>query len=54
MDARNRRAAIYLRISQDRENALLGIDRHREDEEALVAARGWILQGVYEDNDISG
>lgn len=49
-----RRAAIYLRISQDREDPRLGVDRHREDAEALIAARRWSLVEIYEDNDISG
>lgn len=49
-----RRAAIYLRISQDREDTRLGVDRHREDAEALIAARRWSLVEIYEDNDISG
>ncbi|TDK25829.1 recombinase family protein [Arthrobacter crusticola] len=54
MDSDKRRAATYLRISQDRENTRLGVDRHREDAEALIAARRWTPVGVYEDNDISG
>ena len=54
MSTEPRRAAIYLRISQDRENTRLGVDRHREDAEALIKARGWAPAGVYEDNDISG
>ncbi|MGM0928824.1 MAG: recombinase family protein [Actinomycetota bacterium] len=54
MSSEQRRAAIYLRISQDRENTRLGVDRHREDADALIAARRWTLVGVYEDNDISG
>lgn len=54
MTSEQRRAAIYLRISQDRENTRLGVDRHREDAEALIAARRWTPIGVYEDNDISG
>lgn len=54
MDQEQRRAAIYLRISQDRENTRLGVDRHREDAEALIAARHWSLAGIYEDNDVSG
>lgn len=49
-----RRAAIYLRISQDRENTRLGVDRHREDAETLIAARGWTLVDIYEDNDTTG
>ncbi|MFW0178325.1 hypothetical protein [Rothia sp. P7208] len=35
-----RRAAIYLRISQDREMDGLAIDRQREQCEALAAYRG--------------
>ncbi|MDJ0356056.1 recombinase family protein [Paenarthrobacter sp. PH39-S1] len=54
MSSEQRRAATYLRISQDRENTRLGVDRHREDAEALIAARQWAPVGVYEDNDISG
>ena len=54
MSSEQRRAAIYLRISQDRENTRLGVDRHREDAEALVAARRWSVVDVYEDNDVSG
>lgn len=51
---RPRRAAIYLRVSQDRENTRLGVDRHREDAEQLIRARQWTSAGVYEDNDVSG
>lgn len=54
MSSEQRRAAIYLRISQDRENTRLGVDRHREDAEALIAARRWSVVDVYEDNDVSG
>lgn len=54
MSTEPRRAAVYLRISQDRENRRLGVDRHREDAEALIKARGWTPAGVYEDNDVSG
>lgn len=48
------RAAIYLRISLDRENNRWGVDRHREDAEALVKLRKWALVGVYEDNNVTG
>lgn len=54
MTSEPRRAAIYLRISQDRENTRLGVDRHREDAEALISARRWTVVDVYEDNDVSG
>ncbi|MCS6711153.1 hypothetical protein JSY14_03655 [Brachybacterium sp. EF45031] len=38
MSAEPRRAAVYLRISQDRKNRRLGVDRHGEDAEALIKA----------------
>ena len=43
MSIEPRRAAIYLRVSQDRENTRLGVDRHREDAEALIKARACLL-----------
>lgn len=46
-------AAIYCRISQDREGAGLGVDRQRADCEALARERGWHVVGTYVDNDIS-
>lgn len=51
-DARTR-AVIYCRISQDRTGAGLGIDRQREDCEALAASNGWDVVETYVDNDIS-
>lgn len=47
------RAAVYLRISQDRAGTELGVTRQREDCEALVERRGWTLHDVYVDNDVS-
>ena len=47
------RAVIYCRISQDRTGAGLGIDRQREDCEALANRNGWDVVEVYVDNDIS-
>ncbi|MFF4166910.1 recombinase family protein [Streptomyces sp. NPDC001741] len=47
------RAVIYVRISQDRTGAHLGVDRQREDCEALAEARGWEVVEVYVDNDLS-
>ncbi|MBP2582995.1 DNA invertase Pin-like site-specific DNA recombinase [Streptomyces sp. PvR006] len=47
------RAVIYVRISQDRTGAGLGVDRQREDCEALAARNGWDVVEVYVDNDIS-
>ncbi|MEU5769832.1 recombinase family protein [Streptomyces asoensis] len=47
------RAVIYVRISQDRTGAGLGVDRQREDCEALAERRGWDVVEVYIDNDVS-
>lgn len=47
------RAAIYCRISQDREGAGLGIDRQREDCEKLAGSMGWLVVAVHTDNDVS-
>ncbi|MEV4936309.1 recombinase family protein [Streptomyces zaomyceticus] len=47
------RAVIYVRISQDRTGAHLGVDRQREDCEALAEHNGWDVVEVYVDNDIS-
>ena len=46
-------ALIYVRISQDREGAGLGVERQREDCEKKAADLGWTVVGVYEDNDVS-
>lgn len=48
-----RKAAIYARISQDREGAGLGIDRQVADCEAEAERRAWTVAEVYVDNDIS-
>jgi len=46
------KAAMYLRISQDREVEGLGVDRQRDDCAKLLADRGW--EGVeFVDNDVS-
>lgn len=47
------RAIIYARISRDREGAGLGIERQREDCEALAAELRLDVVTVYEDNDLS-
>lgn len=47
------RAVIYVRISQDRTGAHLGVDRQREDCEALAERNGWEVVEVYVDNDVS-
>lgn len=47
------RAVIYCRISQDRTGAGLGVDRQRQDCEALAERSGWEVVEVYVDNDVS-
>ncbi|KPC65913.1 recombinase, partial [Streptomyces sp. NRRL F-6602] len=47
------RAVIYVRISQDRTGSHLGVDRQREDCEALAEHNGWEVVEVYVDNDLS-
>lgn len=48
------RAAIYLRISEDRTGGELGVTRQREDCDKLVELRGWTLaRPPFTDNDIS-
>ena len=47
------RAVIYCRISQDRTGAGLGVDRQREDCEALALRNEWDVVEAYVDNDVS-
>lgn len=47
------KAAIYCRISQDREGAGLGVTRQEADCRALCERRGWEASEVYVDNDVS-
>lgn len=47
------RAAVYLRISEDREGRELGVDRQRADCMALAKRLGHDVIDVYVDNDIS-
>lgn len=44
---------IYVRISQDRTGAGLGVQRQEEDCRALAERRGWHVFNVYVDNDVS-
>lgn len=46
-------AAIYARISRDREGAGLGVDRQEADCRALAERLGWDVAAVFVDNDIS-
>ena len=47
------RAAIYCRISRDKTGAGLGVERQERDCRKLAKQRGWKVQKVYVDNDIS-
>jgi site-specific DNA recombinase len=47
------RVALYLRISQDRLQTELGVDRQRDECAALIEAKGWTVIEEYLDNDIS-
>ena len=47
------RAAVYCRISDDREGAGLGVARQEADCRALASARGWDVLEVFIDNDLS-
>jgi DNA invertase Pin-like site-specific DNA recombinase len=50
---KGRRAAVYARISDDREGTALGVARQLDDARALVERRGWTVVAEYTDNDIS-
>jgi DNA invertase Pin-like site-specific DNA recombinase len=47
------KAAIYARISEDRDGDQLGVHRQISDCEQLAAARGWTITESYVDDDIS-
>jgi len=46
-------AAVYCRISDDREGLSLGVARQREDCLALCRRRRWPVAEIYTDNDVS-
>jgi len=46
-------AAIYARISSDREGLQLGVQRQVEDCKALAERRGWRIAEIYTDDDVS-
>ena len=46
-------AAIYTRISKDREGAGLGVERQRADCQELAGRLRWTVVEVFSDNDIS-
>jgi DNA invertase Pin-like site-specific DNA recombinase len=47
------RAAVYARISQDRDGTGLGVNRQREDCDAYAVSGGWRIVEYYIDNDVS-
>lgn len=47
------RAALYCRISEDRPENALGVERQEEDCRRLAAERGFEVIGAYVDNDVS-
>src|SRR3990170_3046146 len=47
------RAAIYARISSDRDGNQLGVRRQVEDCERLAARQGWEVAERYVDDDVS-
>ncbi|WP_216586833.1 recombinase family protein [Streptomyces brasiliscabiei] len=51
--ARARRVGIYLRISDDREGAGLGVERQLKDCKPLATQLGWNVVEIYDDNDMS-
>ncbi|OZE32394.1 hypothetical protein CH256_12350 [Rhodococcus sp. 05-2254-6] len=52
-DVSARQAIVYCRISQDRDGTALGVERQRQDCEALAVQLGWNVVRVETDNDIS-
>ena len=48
-----RRAAVYVRISQDRTEQALGVARQERDCRALADRKGWTVAEVFIDNDVS-
>ena len=49
----HRTAALYCRISQDRDNDLLGVKRQEQACRDLARARGWKVFEVFVDDDVS-
>lgn len=46
------RSGIYVRVSQDRTGAGLGVARQEEDCRPLCDRKGWTVEDVYADNDV--
>jgi hypothetical protein len=48
-----KRAGVYVRISSDPDGTALGVERQKADCQELVRTKGWRVDGLYEDNDVS-
>ncbi|MCF8603267.1 recombinase family protein [Gordonia sp. HY442] len=48
-----KRAALYMRISQDKDGERLGVDRQLADCRALADRLGWQIAAEFDDNDLS-
>jgi site-specific DNA recombinase len=53
MSGKTVRAAIYTRISDDRLGEALGVARQERDDRELADRRGWVVERVFTDNDVS-
>src|SRR5262245_36423336 len=53
MSGKSLRAAVYVRISDDREGQGLGVKRQADDCRKLAERLGWTVVKTYQDNDIS-
>lgn len=51
--SKQRRAALYLRMSLDTTGEGLGIDRQRAECEQVAKAKGWEIVGEYTDKSFS-
>lgn len=49
-----RHAAIYTRVSRDREGTGLAVDRQRDEARALIERRGWTTAGEWSDPNVTG
>ncbi|SFA61481.1 Site-specific DNA recombinase [Rhodococcoides kroppenstedtii] len=47
------RTAVYVRISSDRDERKVGVDRQEQDCRSLASNLGWTVEHVYVDNDTS-
>jgi site-specific DNA recombinase len=48
-----KRAGLHVRMSQDRTGEGAGVERQEDDERAYAARRGWSVERVWRENDVS-